>query len=216
MLQFAARRLISIAVFAAAILSVAGCASSSAAAPKATVTPTVTPTATLAVTTFTPAPTVVAGSPTPAGFSTFRSSDGAYSINFPSAWGTKPASVNGVTAQLFGSGDQADVFAVLPLTPAVTADKYPAIVSAFLGKDGVNGSDVRVFPATTTTLIGATTWTRLTATFTAQSLPASLIAYVAPHGSGTYALLSYAPDATFAQVYQTDFGPMAQSFAFLQ
>jgi hypothetical protein len=176
-----------------------------------------TPTATSAKTAATPtASTTITptAQSTQTGFSTFRSSDGSYTINFPSTWGTRPLTAQGITAQVFGTVDQVDIFAVLPVKQTMTPDKYPTIIEGFLSKDGVGGTDVRVFPVTSSTAIKGTTWTRLTAVFTLQSTPNSLIGYVTTHGSNTFALLFYAPDATFASIDTTNFEPMAQSFSF--
>jgi hypothetical protein len=172
----------------------------------ATVKTAATPTASTSVT-----PTAQA---TQTDFSTFRSSDGSYTINFPSTWGTRPLTAQGITAQLFGTVDQVDVFAVLPIKQTISSDKYPTIIEGFLGKDGVGGTDIRVFPVTTSVTIKSATWTRLTTVFMLQNTPNSLVGYVTTHGSNTFALLFYAPDSTFAGIDTSDFEPMAQSFSF--
>ncbi len=194
-------------------LSGCGTGSSTGAGTKATPTPTITAKATVtppSSTTVTPT-----AQATQTNFSTFRSSDGSYTIDFPSTWGTRPLTAQGITAQLFGTVDQVDVFAVLPIKQTISSDKYPTIIQGFLGTGGVGGTDVRVFPVTTSTTVKGATWTRLTAVFTLQNTPNSLIAYVTAHGSNTFALLFYAPDASFAGVDSSDFEPMAQSFSFL-
>ncbi len=192
-----------------------GCASGASATPTATamITATVPPLPTL-----TPAlsPTSIPATGTPNGFSTFRNSDGTYAIDFPSTWGTQPSTAHGVTAQLFGTTDQSAVFAVLPITQAVLPANYSTIIDGFAGSGGLGSTDVRIFPVATTSTINTTTWARLTATFTLGGVPNSLLAYVASHGTGTFALLMYAPDAGFAQIYTAAFTPMAQSFTFLK
>jgi hypothetical protein len=181
------------------------------ASPTTAATPTLAPIATVTPT-GSPHPT---GTPGSAGFSTFRSGDGSYTINFPSGWGTEPMTEQGVTAQVFGSTDQVNIFAVIPITPAIPPAGYDTIIENFAGKSGFGGTDLLIFPVSTTTTITGTTWTRITATFTLQSTPESLIGYVAPLGSGTYALVFFAPDTTFAAIDAKDFEVMAQSFTYL-
>lgn len=201
----------------AGLIALTGCSSSAATVTKATATPR--PVATVSIpTTATPGtvPTTIPGTPAPSGISTFRSSDGVYRIDYPSAWATKPTTVKDIHVEIFATVDQANVFAVLPLTQAVSPEKYATIVSEFIGTDGLGGTDARIFPIATTTTLNGTSWTTLTATFTLQGVPESLVAYVTPHASGTYALICYAPDSTLAQVYAANFAPLAQSFAFLK
>lgn len=199
------------------LLAFAGCSSSVASTPKPTATARPLAAATVTVTA-TPdtTPTSVPGTPALNGVSTFRSPDGVYRIDYPSAWATKPTTVKDIHGEVFTTVDQVNVFAILPLAQAVLPAKYATIVTQFLGTDGVGGTDARIFPITTATTLGGTSWTTLTATFTLQGVPESLIAYVAPHGSGTYTMICYAPDASLAQVYTASFAPLAQSFVFLK
>jgi hypothetical protein len=188
-------------VLAAAVLF-AGCGGSTAAA-----TATATATATS-----TPLPAVP--SPT-SGFSTFKSPDGVYGLNYPSDWtsvadNTSPV-VNG---EIFLSADTKSYFMVLPLNQNVPSDQYGQFASSFAG--GFGGTGTKISTTTSTTTFAGQTWTEVDGTSTVKGASADIKVYGTALGSNSLFIVTITPTDPAGTVESTDFQPMRSSFTLLK
>lgn len=181
-----------------------------------------TPTAVAAATpTSPPTLTAVPGLPAaPAGFVQFASGDGIYGLNYPGGWVTTTQNIdNGAgvtaTAQAFISLTLSPGFLVVPLNQAIPPQQYLALIEANL--KGVPGTtNVQIDPGMQQVTIGANSWTKITGTFDLQGTTQSAIALIAPHKTGTFALVFFAPMTAAPAAETMYFVPIAQSFTFFK
>jgi hypothetical protein len=182
----------------ASALFFAGCGSSSAAAPAATPTATTPPTAT----------------PTPVLNSTYTSTDGVYTFQFPGNWASTPVNaspfVNGV---ILTSPDSLDVFIVLPANTGLPASQYPALFSSTL--KGTGGTDIMIKSAGSQT-IGMNTWAVEEGTLNIKGTAYTAAQFTLAHHGKTFIIDVLAPTATASTVEMTYFQPMIASLTFLK
>lgn len=180
-------------------LLLAGCGGSSAAA-----APTPTPTAT----------TIPTATPTPILNSTFASTDGVYTFQFPGDWTQTPLNsspiVNGVGLK---SPDATDFFLTLPLNEGIPISGYSSFFSSFMA--GI-GTHVVVTPKAQTVKLGANTWTIYDATATVNSNPSMASLFGLTHAGKTFFIVVVAANTNANTVGTTYFLPMVTSMTFLK
>ncbi len=179
-------------------------------------TAAVVPTATA---TIVPSPTAVPTvvPPTPvAGFKAFLSPDGAFYISYPQDWAVSQQLVaaTGTTVQLFSSADRANNLAVVPTGTLIPPAQYPLLLQTAV--QSFNGMNPQFNPTPTTFTSGGVTWSKFTGTFDLQSVSQSAAALATTHNNTTFALVYFAPTATFSSVDTSDFQTMVTSFTFLR
>ncbi len=184
-------------VAAAGALLVAACGSTSVA-PAATPTPTTAPSPT----------------PTPVLDSTFTSSDGVYTFQYPGSWSSTPLNTAPVVnGDLLISPDTQDYFITVPLNLGIPASQYPSFLQGFLPAFG--GKNIKITPKGNVT-IGANTWTEDDVTFTKNGTPYDGAQFGLSHHGKTFLVLVLAPASTADSVGTTYFQPMLTSLKFLK
>jgi hypothetical protein len=182
----------------ASALIIAGCGSTTAAAPTATATtaPTATPTI------------------NPALSSTFTSSDGVYTFGFPSTWSKTPVNqspfVNGV---ILFSPDAKDFFVTLPANQGLPSSQYKQVLQGFL--QGLPATNIK-FGQTGTPTLGANTWTAIDATYTYKGTAYDSTQFGLTHNGNAFLVVVGAPHADSDTVGSTYFLPMITSLKFLK
>lgn len=181
-------------------LFIAGCGSSAAATPTATPVP---PTAT-------PMPTA-----TPVLNSTFSSSDGVYTFQFPGNWTQNPINtspiVNGV---LIKSPDSTDDFITLPLNQGLPASQYSAFLSSFM--TGAGATHVTVKTTSQSLPVGANTWTEYDGTATLGGNPSMTSVLGLTHAGKSFLVIFIAANTNADSVATTYFLPMITSLQLLK
>ena len=180
-------------------LFIAGCGSSAAATPTATPVP---PTAT-------PMPTA-----TPVLNSTFSSSDGVYTFQFPGNWTQNPINaspiVNGVT---LASPDGNDLFFVTPFNIGIPAAQNSTFIQQTLVALG--GKNIKLSAGGTAPL-GSNTWTVEQGTVTLKGTAYDAAQFSLTHGGKAFFIIVLAPHTTSDADGTTYFQPMITSLTFLK
>jgi hypothetical protein len=187
-----------------ALLSKAGASTATTARhpiPTATVTPTATP-------------TTGTIPPPPAGFTTFKASDGSYGLNYPSDWTNTGQSQQGITLVIFGSPDAQDFFMTLPSPSQLPTSEYAKLAQVFA--QGAGAKNIKISSHTSRVRYGSNVWTRVTGSMVFQNTNDNLVVLGTDHNGATMLLLYFAPSAQWSAVGKTDFVPMLTSFTFLK
>jgi hypothetical protein len=167
------------------------------------------------VATSTPVPPTATPTPNvPAGFKQFTSSDGVYSIDYPSDW------IQQSSGDVEALSNGTDFVAILKAPSAEPASRYPTILKSEL--DAFSATNEHVGTATKTATIGNNTWTTLSATGTVSisgvgsPIPSTFVLYGIDHSGVTYFILTIAPTSTASHDNTSFFQPIIQTFTFLQ
>jgi hypothetical protein len=181
------------------ITLLAGCGGSGARSAAATATSTTAPT------------------PTPVLNATYTSADGAYKLNYPSAWKVEPLSVPSTyvtsgTVEM-GSSDANDIVLVEPFTLTVNAP-YPTILKA--GLTGSKFTNTTVDAAVTTHTYPSGTWTVASGTTEVIGTPMTAHLYGIVHDNKTFTIYTLALPASATTDQATYFDPLLTSLVFLK
>lgn len=166
-------------------------------------------------------PTAIPGLPPAAtGFAQFASADGVYGLNYPGTWAISAQDVafqdgTKATAETFTSPTDGASLQVIPLTQAIAAVQDEAVIQQTLqATPGVTA--VQVTADTLPATYGTNTWTRITGSFTYKGKPQAVVALVAPHQTGTFLLVFFAPLPSSITEEASYFQPMVLSFTFFK
>jgi len=179
-------------------LFIAGCGNSSTAAPAATATPTNTPTP----------------SPTPVLNSTFNSTDGVYTFQFPGDWSSTPVNngtvINGV---VLTSPDSQNFFYVSPTNTGIPASQYSAVLQGVI--QALGGTNAKIKAAGNVTF-GKNTWAVDEGTATLKGTAYDGTQFALSHHGKSFFVIVAAPHSTADTIGTTFFQPMLTSLTFLK
>ena len=190
-------RLICLLTMLSGVGLLSGCAPGKAttSSPAATATPVAT--ATPAVTTYT-------------------SSDGQYSLQYPTGWTAKPLTApNSSGAVQLGNSGGDDQLLVQPLTVRVAPTNCPTLL-----KDSMSNPTYFKNPKVDTTTVTASypsgVWTVANAAVLLTGEPYVARLYCIVHSGHTVVIFTYAPSSSATTDQTTYFVPMLTSFTFLK
>ena len=163
-------------------------------------------------------PTATPSAPTPGpSFALYKSPDGVYAVTYPMGWTSTPLNASPVVHGVsFAAPDEHEYFYVLPLNQSLPTADYANFIQNFAeAKQATNISPAVGDEFTTsTTTIGAHTWTELDGGMTLGGTGYALREYGTPHGGGTVLVLTAAPAADAQQTFNSTFRPMLASLTF--
>ncbi len=171
-----------------------------------------------------PSPTATPKQPTqPVGFSLYLSPDGLYALTYPDGWAltAENGAEGGLTVKngvSFISPDKAGNLQLQPLNQSVAAGDYGVFVQSLAVSLGAsNYSPGKADPIiTTSTTIGAHTWTELDGSMTLAGKTYTIKQFGTPHDGATTLVIAIALSGSFARLYAADFKPMLASITFFK
>jgi hypothetical protein len=176
------------------LLSGCGSAKASASRPATTATPAATAT---------PATT------------TYTSSDGQFTLQYPSRWTVKVIAEQKTSGLVvFSNGADGEQFLIEPLTVQLVPN-YPAILKDGLSKPA-DSQNATVDMTTSTASYPSGAWTVASGTATLASIPMTAHLYGIVHSGHTVIILTFAPSSSATTDQSTYFAPMLTSFTFLK
>jgi hypothetical protein len=144
---------------------------------------------------------------------TYTSTDGVYSIGYPSTWTTSPLTIaNTSGAAVIGSDDQTDVVIIEPFTLKSSAP-YPRVLEGGINTSPFTNS--KVDSAVTTQTYPSGIWTVANGTTEHNGTPYTARLYGTLHGDHTFVILVFAPTSSAATDQTTYFDPMLSSLTFI-
>ncbi len=178
------------------LLSGCGPSKATASIPGATTTP---------VATATPATT------------TYTSSDGQYSLKYPTGWMVKVLADSNTAniVQLGDTGGNHQLLVEELLTVQVASYKYPALLMDVLS-DPANFKNTKVASTTSTASYPSGTWAVASATTLLLGEPYVVRLYGIAHSGHTVIIVTLAPSSSATTDQTTYFAPMFTSFTFLK
>lgn len=187
-----ARATLFLALTFASLLALSACAGIPSTSTSAQPTPTATPIAT----------------------KSYTSTDGVYSIKYPSTWTPEDQNVPSTAAAVaISNPNDNDVLIVEPFTFHSDSTAQHILESAIKNSPF---TDSKVDSATTQQTYPSGTWTVATGSTKANGVEVSAHLYMMDHAGHTIVLITFAPTASASDHQTKYFDPMLQSFTFLK
>jgi hypothetical protein len=152
---------------------------------------------------------------------TYTSSDGQYSLKYPTGWTfTVTAEPNSSGAVQFSSSGANEQFEILPFTVDVPSAGnpafYPALLKDDLSKNPTYFQDNKVDTTTSTESYPSGVWIVASATTVMTGDPYVVRMYGLVHSGHLVIVVTYAPSASATTDQTIYFAPMLTSFTFLK
>ncbi len=144
----------------------------------------------------------------PTGFSTYRSPDGVFGLDYPSQWGVSLQ----LGERVIGNSANHEIFGVLDNQGVVSSSSQYVTNAQGFAQNFLTATNVTITSGPIQKTIGRYTWTLVSATLSVDGVALTMSQYETnANGKGVY-IDHVAPSAIFASAYQSYFLPMMNTF----